>query len=130
MTRARSGSAPGLIRTRSVNRVHKVRVTARPAVGPLLRGNSWDDQRTAPITPRVPEGPRSRSGAFHSLPSPVRYGGPRAAGPDTATVTVRAIGTAPSVTPADAVSGVRCRDGGLRRGWPGRGHARGRALAS
>jgi hypothetical protein len=123
---ARSGSAPGLIRTRSVNRVHEVRVTARPAVGPLTRGNSWDDNRTAPIMPRVPEGPRSRSGAFHSLPSSVRYGGPRTPRPDTAAVTVRAIGTAPSAALSTALStalsAARPRDGGLRRGWPGRGH--------
>jgi hypothetical protein len=99
-------------------------------VGPLTRGNSWDDNRTAPIMPRVPEGPRSRSGAFHSLPSPVRYGGPRPPRPDTATVTVRAIGTAPSAALSTTLSGARPRDGRLRRGWPGRGHSLSRGLAS
>ena len=113
---ARSGSAPGLIRSRSVNRVHEVRVTERPAVGPLTRGNSWDDNRTAPIMPRALEGPRSRSGAFHSLPTRVRYGGP-VTRPDTTSVTVRPIGTAPSATAAAR------RGDGLRRGWPGRGHS-------
>lgn len=112
----RSASVPGLIRSRSVNRVHEVRVTERPAVGPLTRGNSWDDHRTSPIMPRALEGPRSRSGAFHSLPTPVRYGGPRTH-PDTGAVTVRPIGTAPSATAA-----IR-RGDGLRRGWPGRGHS-------
>ena len=108
----RSSSVPGLIRTRSVNRVHEVRVTERPAVGPLTRGNSWDDHRTAPVMPRTLEGPRSRSGAFHSLPTRVRYGGPV-----TRPVTVRSIGTAPSATAAAR------RGDGLRRGWPGRGHS-------
>ena len=105
-----------------MNRVHEVRVTARPAVGPLTRGNSWDDHRTSPIMPRALEGPRSRSGAFHSLPTPVRYGGPRTGAivradtrrADIAPVTVRPIGTAPSA----AARGER-----LRRGWPGRGHS-------
>ena len=113
---ARSASAPGLIRSRSVNRVHEVRVTARPAMGPLTRGNSWDDHRTSPIMPRALEGPRSRSGAFHSLPARVRYGGPRTR-PDTHAVTVRPIGTAHSATAATM------RGSGLRRGWPGRGHS-------
>jgi hypothetical protein len=105
-----------LIRTRSVNRVHEVRVTARAAVAPLARGNSWDDHRTAPIMPRVPEGPRSRSGYFHSLPCPVSYRD-QPTRPATSAVTVRLTGTAPPATTTG---------GRLRRGWPGRK----RALAS
>ena len=118
MTFARFSSAPGALRTRSVHRAHEVRVTPRPLVGPLTRGNSRDDNRTSPVMPRVLEGPRSRSGYFHSLPCPVRYGGDRHTRRRTVTgsVSVRPIGTAPPA-PSTATGGD-----GLRRGWPGRGH--------
>lgn len=99
---ARFGRAPGLMRSRSLNRGTEVRVTPRPVVGPFTPGNQWDDNRTAPIVPRCPEGPRSRSGYFHSLPSTVDY-------------STDADGTPRAGTPA--------RPRQLRRGWPGRGRA-------
>jgi hypothetical protein len=89
-------------------------VTRRPEVGPFTRGNSWDDHRTTPIMPRVPEGPRSRSGAFLSLPSPVTYGGSTPSHTSGAVV-VRSV---VCVAPRSGGAPVR-----LRRGWPGRGMA-------
>lgn len=92
-------ATPGLMRSVSLTRAPAdVRVTARPSgIGAFTTGNV-NNTSTAPRV-RYPDGPRSRSGAFHSLPSTVRYGATRK---------------------ANASPLRREPSGPLKRGWPGR----------
>lgn len=100
-------ATPGLLRSTSLNRpTPDVRVTARPSgIGAFTAGNV-NATGTAP-TIRYPEGPRSRSGAFHSLPSRVRY-----TATSSGTPTRQA-----SVSPLRRKPPAETR---LRRGWVGR----------
>lgn len=97
-------ATPGLLRSTSLASSREVRVTARPSgIGSFTPG-TVRNTGTAPAI-RYAEGPRSRSDAFHSLPTPVRYGGPATAKGK------RKRGDNPL---------RRSPGANLRRGWPGR----------